>query len=159
MNVLLRKAKSSDIGIIQEFGSKLLNYERDNYDTSLDSNWAFSDEARQKYLDAIQNKYVIIAEMDGRPIGFLIASIIEPKTGDARQIKQAYLQNIYVEENYREAGVGKELVDSFKDYCRKEGVKRLNVSVLAANKNAAKFYDGIGFKPRSINLFQELTPS
>ena len=97
--------------------------------------------------------------MDERPIGFLIASIIEPKTGDARQIRQAYLQNIYVEENYREAGVGKELVDNFKDYCRKEGVKRLNVSVLAVNKNAAKFYDGIGFKPRSINLFQELTSS
>ena len=156
MNASIRRAKQRDIETIQEFGSKLLNYERNNFDSSLDSDWAFSDEAKIKYLDAIQNKYVSIAEADGRPIGFLIGSIIEPKTSDARQIKQAYLQNLYVDEDFRKTGIGKDLVENFKEYCRNEGVKRLNVSVLAANEVAVNFYNIVGFKPRSLNLSQEL---
>lgn len=156
MNTSIRRAEQKDIETIQEFGSKLLNYERKNFDSSLDSDWAFSDEAKAEYLDAIQNKYVSIAETDGRPIGFLIGSIIEPKISDARQIKQAYLQNLYVNENFRKAGVGKDLVENFKEYCRNEGVKRLNVSVLAANEVAVNFYNTVGFKPRSLNLSQAL---
>lgn len=156
MSISIRRAKPSDIETIQQFGSKLLNFERENYDASLDSNWALSDEAKVRYLDAIQNKYVIIAELEEQPIGFLIGSIIEPKASDARQIKQAYLQNIYVDEDFRKTGAGKQLVAAFKKYCQDEGVKRLNVSVLAANEIAIKFYNIVGFKPRSLSLSQEL---
>ena len=156
MNITIRRANTSDIETIQKFGSELLNFERKNYDPSLDENWAFSDEAKAKYLASIQNNYVTIAEIDAKPVGFLLGSIIEPKSGDARQIKQAYLQNIYVDKELRKAGVGKKLIDDFKQYCKKENVNRLNVSVLAANEVAVGFYDKVGFKPRSINLFQEL---
>ncbi len=82
-------------------------------------NWAFSDEAKAKYLNAIQNRYVSIAEIDGQPVGFLIGSIIAPTSNDARQIKQANLQNIYVDENMRKADVGKKLIDDFRRYCKK----------------------------------------
>lgn len=156
MNISIRRAKESDIETIQGFGSKLLNFERENYDASLDKNWAFSDEAKAKYLNAIQNRYVSIAEIDNQPVGFLIGSIIAPTSSDARQIKQANLQNIYVDETVRKAGVGKKLLDDFKQYCKNEGVTRLNVSVLAANDVATSFYYDNGFKPRSVNLSQDL---
>ena len=156
MNISIRRAEASDVETVQEFGSKLLNYERENYDSSLDSNWAFSNEAKAKYLDAIQNRYVTIAEADGQPVGFLIGSITAPRAGDARQIKQANLQNLYVDESVRKAGIGKQLVENFKDYCKSENVSRLNVSVLAANKVAVDFYDAMGLKPRSLNLSQDL---
>lgn len=156
MNISIRRAKTSDIEIIQEFGSKLLNYERENYDSNLKSDWAYSDEAKNQYLNAIQNSYVIIAEADNQPVGFLIGSIIEPKASNARQIKQAYIQNLYVNEDLRKAGIGKELVEYFKRHCQDNDVKQLNVSVLAANKTATDFYNTMGFNPRSINLSQKL---
>lgn len=156
MKATIRRAKVSDIATIQAFGSKLLNYERENYDSSLDENWAFSDEAKIKYLDAIQNKYVSIAEIGGQPVGFLIGNIITPMSNDARQIKQANLQNIYVDEDVRNTGLGKRLIEDFKEYCKSNDVTRLNVSVLAANTIATDFYYNNGFKPRSLNLFQEL---
>ena len=156
MNITIRRAEEADIKTVQEFGSKLLNFERENYDPSLDGSWALSDEAKAKYLDAIQNKYVVVAESDGQPVGFLIGNILAQKAGDARQIKQAYLQNLYVDADFRKGGVGKELVEDFKNYCRNEGVKRLNVSVLAANETAVKFYSTVGFEPRSLSLSQEL---
>ena len=156
MSVFIRRAKTSDIEIVQEFGSKLLNFERENYDSSLSSGWAFSSEAKDRYLDAIQNEYVILAEMDKRPVGFLIGSIIEPKASSARQIKQAYLKNVYVDEDFRKNGIGKMLIEDFKEYCQNNNVKQLNVSVLAANETAVGFYNAIGFRPRSLNLSQKL---
>lgn len=156
MNISIRRAEPSDIETIQKFGSELLNYERVNFDSSLDKDWAFSDEAKAKYLAAINEKYVTIAEVDGEPKGFLIGSIIAPKAGDARSIIQANLQNIYVDETQRKAGIGGMLVEDFRAHCRSVGVKRLNVSVLAANETAVRFYNTVGFKSRSINLSQEL---
>lgn len=156
MTITIRRATEADIETIQSFGSKLLNFERENYDSSLDENWAFSDEAKAKYLAAINERYVTIAEVDGEPAGFLIGSVITPKAGDARGIIQANLQNIYVDETQRKAGIGGMLVEDFRTHCRSVGVKRLNVSVLAANETAVDFYNTVGFKPRSINLSQEL---
>ncbi|MBR2544348.1 GNAT family N-acetyltransferase [Candidatus Saccharibacteria bacterium] len=159
MNISIRHAEASDLETVQKFGSELLNYERKAFDSSLDENWAFSDEAKKKYLAAINEKYVIIAEKDGHAIGFLIGSIISPKAGDARPIKQGFLQNIYVDEAERKTGIGNELLEDFKKYCIEEGVSRLNVSVLAKNEVAVSFYQKSGFKPRSINLSMELTHS
>ena len=156
MKITIRKATEADINTIQTFGSKLLNYERENYDPSLDGDWAFTDQAKAIYLKAIQEQYVIIASIDDAPAGFLIGNIIQPKPQDARKIKQANLQNVYVDESQRRSGIGKQLVDTFKKYCVKEGVNRLNVSVLAANKTALSLYEKTGFRPRSINLSQEL---
>ncbi len=156
MDIVIRRAKTTDIAIVQEFGSKLLNFERRNFDSSLDENWAFSDEAKQKYLDAIHNKYVSIAEINNQPVGFLVGNVIAPTNNSARQIKQANLQNIYVDENFRKTGLGKKLIEEFKQYCENNGVVRLNVSVLAANTIATDFYCNNGFKPRSLNLSQEL---
>ena len=44
----------------------------------------------------------------------------------------------------------------FKKHCQDEDVKRLNVSVLAANKAAVNFYNSVGFQTRTLNFFQEL---
>jgi ribosomal protein S18 acetylase RimI-like enzyme len=156
MDIVLRRATESDIEIVQAFGAKLLNYERENYDPSLDKDWAFSDEAKGKYLAAIKEKYVLIAEAGGRPAGFLIGGIMPVKPGDARPIKQAYLNNIYVDESQRGAGIGERLVEEFKTYCKNEGVSRIGVSVLAANETANRFYNKVGFTPRSINLSLDL---
>ena len=57
---------------------------------------------------------ILIAEVSGQPVGFLIASVSEPKAGNARPIKQAYLQNIFVEEKMRSAGVGRKLLEELK---------------------------------------------
>lgn len=156
MNIEIRRATEADIELIQEFGVKLLNHEREKYDANLDADWAHTEAAKAKYLTAILEKYVAIAEADGKPVGFLIGNIIAPGAGNARNITQANVQNIYTDEAQRGNGVGSKLLNEFKAYCVSEGVKRLNVSVLADNTDATRFYEGAGFRPRSINYYQEL---
>jgi ribosomal protein S18 acetylase RimI-like enzyme len=155
-DISIRRATESDIKTIQQFGFELLDFERKNWDPSLDTKWPFSKEGEEKYLSAIKNKYTIVAEKDGEPVGYLIGKIIDISPDSARPIKQAYLENIYVSESLRGANIGSEIFANFKDFCKKEGVSRINVSVLAANENAVEFYKNSGFSPRSINLSQEI---
>ena len=155
-NITIRRATADDIETIQKLGFKLLDFERKNWDPSLDANWPFSEEGKKKYLAAIENKYTIIAEKDGEPVGYLIGKLIDISPDSARPIKQAYLENIYVSESMRGANIGSEIFANFRDYCKSEGVSRINVSVLAANENAVKFYENVGFSPRSISLSQEI---
>ena len=155
-DITIRRATEEDVETIQRFGFELLDFERQNWDPTLDAKWPFTEEGKQKYLAAIRNKYTIIAEKDGEPVGYLIGKIIDASPDSARPIKQAYLENIYVSESVRGANIGGEIFASFKTYCKSEGVSRINVSVLAANENAVKFYEKVGFSPRSINLSQEI---
>ena len=82
-NVIIRQAKESDIEIIQQFGYELLDFERRNWDKSLDAKWPFTEAGKQKYLEAIKDKYTIIAEIDGKAVGFLIGKVIKTSAGDA----------------------------------------------------------------------------
>lgn len=149
-------ATLDDLKIIQQFGYELLDYERRNWDSTLDPNWPFSKDGEQKYRTAITDKYTIIAKKDGEPVGYLIAKIIDISPDSARPIKQAYLENIYATNSARKSSVGTMLISNFKTYCKKEGVNRINVSVLAANTTAINFYQKVGFSPRSLNLSQEI---
>jgi len=155
MTITIEPATSNDINVVQKFGHKLLNYEREAFDPTLQSDWAFSDEAKKKYLSAINEHYVVIAKKDGQPVGFLIGRII-PSQSTARNIKRANLENIFVDPDERGKGVGEKLIGSFKSYCQKHSVTRLDVSVLAQNQSAIDFYKKVGFNPRSINLSQKL---
>lgn len=47
MDIVLRRATESDIEIVQAFGAKLLNYERENYDPSLYLNNIYVDEGQR----------------------------------------------------------------------------------------------------------------
>ena len=155
-DITIRHATTDDIETIQKLGFELLDFERKNWDPSLDANWPFSEEGKKKYLAAIENKYTIIAEKDGEPVGYLIGKLIDISPDSARPIKQAYLENIYVSESMRGANIGSEIFANFRDYCKSEGVSRINVSVISDNENAIKFYKNVGFSPRSISLSQEI---
>ena len=155
-NITIRRATTDDIKTIQQLGFELLDFERKNWDPSLDAKWPFSEKGKKKYLEAIENKYTIIAEKDGKPVGYLIGKLIDVSSDSARPIKPAYLENIYVSESMRGANIGSEIFANFKDYCKSEGVSRINVSVISDNEDAIKFYENVGFSPHSISLSQEI---
>ena len=154
--MLVRRAKMEDLGTIQQLGFELLDFERRNWDASLDVGWPFSEAGKKKYEEAIREKFVVLAENRGEAVGYLIGKITKRDVGDARKICQAQLENIFVREGSRGVGTGAKLMSEFKEYCENEGVDRLNVSVLAQNEQAIKFYEKVGFMPRSLNLSLEM---
>lgn len=156
MGITIRIATMADLKTIQKLGFDLLDYERQNWDPTLDVDWPFSEEGKAGYEKAIKEKYTIIAEEEGEPVGYLIGSVKKPIKGAARQITTAQLENIFVLRDYRRKNIGKKLFDKFLDYCEQNHVDALNVTVNAKNKTAISFYEKLGFSSSRLFLSKEL---
>jgi GNAT superfamily N-acetyltransferase len=57
-----------------------------------------------------------------------------------------HLEDLVVQQNRRQEGIGTLLLDRVVDYARERGVKRLGWEVLDWNHNAIKFYESKGAK-------------
>lgn len=152
----IRRAELKDLPIVQKLGYQLLETERQGWDPTLDSSWAKGEGGRKMYLDAIENKYVVLAEDDGEVVGYLIGKVHFPDKQAARHIVIARLINIYVDETHRHQGVGKKLFDHFYEHCLEQGVEDLEVLVSAKNENAIEFYKKQSFTPKRIAMVQKL---
>lgn len=140
MDVTIRRAGIDDLEIVQKLGAELAESEHKNWDKDLDPKWALSEAGAQAYRKMIENSYVAIAFQKDEPVGYLIGSIRRPMDGAARQTISAQLNNIYVKEGLRKQSIGSKLFDDFRKYCKDNGATKLNVTVIASNTDAVKFY-------------------
>ena len=66
------------------------------------------------------------------------------------------LNNMFIEEEYRKYGIGKKLVNKFKDYCINNKIYNIKVEASYKNQNAIKFYHKNGFSEFNITLTSNL---
>lgn len=131
----LRLAQVEDITLILTFIKKLAKYEN-----SLDSVTA----TEERLLYSLFNRKigdVLIGEYNGVPISYAIYfynfSTFDGKLG-------IYLEDIYVEPEYRCRGFGKTMLKSIAKIAVENNCDRIDWACLNWNKSAIKFYDGIG---------------
>jgi len=149
-NVFIRKATLEDLSTIQELNNSLFKLEKENYDPTLVNDWPLSEEGKDYFLDLINNHYVIVALLDNNIVGYLAGSIEEK--GSYVEVQYGEINNMLVNDEYRGYGIGKSLIDNFKEYCRTKDI--LNIKVVASykNKNAIEFYRKNGFEEFDITL-------
>ena len=51
-----------------------------------------------------------------------------------------YLDNMYIDENYRRYGIGSLLINELKKYCREKKIQNIKVTASAKNNKAINFY-------------------
>ena len=82
----------------------------------------------------------LIAELEGGPVGFALYtsnySVWEARRG-------IFVEDIWVEEDVRQAGVGRALMAALARECRDQGYGRIDLNVLHWNP-ARRFYEAIG---------------
>ncbi len=100
---------------------------RENYPTSL-------------YLDIHRwwREGFLIADLDGRPVGFLAAVI--SAEGQARILMFA------VAAGFRDRGFGTQLMNAFVQVAANRGIKRLELEVRKSNAGGIQFYRRYGFE-------------
>ena len=147
---ILRRAVEEDFRNLHRMMVSLLTYEHENFDNSLRLDWANCEAAKNALLSAIQTCIVFIIYHEEEAIGYLLGRISEPSANSARGIKQGLLENIYIEPEWRKCGLGRRLIDVFKDDCKEHGAECINVTVLANNQDARAFYEKMGLLPRNI---------
>jgi GNAT superfamily N-acetyltransferase len=136
MALTVRPAVPADAELILGFIRELADYEQLSHEavaTRVDIAAALFDPPPKVFCE--------IAEEDGAPVGFALwfynFSTFQGRAG-------LYLEDLYVRPAARRAGVGGALLQHLARRCVDEGLGRLCWSVLAWNRPAIDFYEGLG---------------
>ncbi|MEK7594118.1 MAG: GNAT family N-acetyltransferase [Patescibacteria group bacterium] len=151
MNIILRRAKISDLVSIQALASELMQSHK-AIDPLLEQNWYFEDHGKKYLLGNIRgrNQVCYVAVNEDAIIGYATGAVLKQESW--RPIKRAELTNLIVTREYRNHGVGHLLIAAFKEWGVSKGAERFMVMTHDQNKAALKFYEDNGFKAHLITL-------
>ncbi len=145
-SVVVRRAEARDAealaGLIERFY---------RFNEEFDPAWAVAAEAGEKALELAkayitdENSVVLVAEADGRVVGFVRAEVRDRPMLEAGRI--GVIVELYVHPQYRRRGVAGRLVDEALRQLAGRGVRVLGAEFPSANVIARRFYEKHGFRP------------
>ena len=98
---------------------------------------------------------LFVAEKNGTVIGFAFCVAEKDILDDPPE--QVYLQDLMITKTERGAGVGRLLVKAVKRFASDRGISRINLMVLASNKDAIAAYRAMGFEISIFHLEANLS--
>lgn len=144
----IRAAQAEDVPLLLEFVRKLAAYEKLLHEVV-----ATDKRLHETLFGAKPYATALLAFAGGRPAGFAVY-FFAYSTFMARPI--LYIEDIFVDEDLRGLGVGRELFRELIAAAEREGCGRMEWSVLDWNKSARDFYERVGAKWREPWLRYEL---
>jgi len=108
------------------------------------------EEAWDDLAETIRDGVALIAEDDGRPVGFVFCVL-----GD-RGRKTAHVTDIYVRPEARNKGAGRALLAGLVAPARDAGLAHVSLEVLVHNADARRLYERLGFAPVDVFMVAPL---
>lgn len=156
-SIIIKLASPENLKAIQDLNKQLFDMEYEAYDKTLNIEWTYGPVGEKYFTDRIKDEdgCALVAYAEEKVVGYLVGGLAE---SEAYRVvpKLAELENMFVLPEYRSQGVGTLLNQSFIDWCRGKGVKRLKVVAAAPNQVAIGFYRKGGFTDYALTLEIEL---
>lgn len=95
----------------------------------------------------------LVAEQNGRVVGFVLATVIDKRNSPRRY---GYLVWFGVTEALRGRGIGRRLFEGFREIMKKAGVRMLLVDTEARNQDALRFFERCGFSSPQDHVYLSL---
>lgn len=165
MKYLLRKYEDKDyddlVAMTQEFQSFLAGADKLELLVNLDT------EKAKQYAEVTLNDVktkegaLIVAENEeGRLAGF-VAGIIDRTPSDFFRLGhkpevQAWIGELFVIEESRKTGLGKQLMQEIETYFKHSGATACWLKVATDNESARVFYKSLGYTERELELRKSL---
>ena len=105
--------------------------------------WAVRRELYEGWLKG-PDAFALIAESDGRPVGYALVHVRGPEETWATAERVAQLETLAVLPGERGKGIGSALVERMHEELRAQEVGHFVVSVIASNADAVRFYERLG---------------
>jgi GNAT superfamily N-acetyltransferase len=115
-----------------------------------------AEKTMRRFLVDVANSgysFLFVAAAGDRTVGFI--------SGELRQGSPTFLprtwasvDDVFVEPEYRNRGMGRALLQSVRDWAQERGADGISLQVAAANARGRKFYEDLGF--REISVYQVL---
>lgn len=137
-NFVIKKASQADIPAIKNFIMELAIYEK------LENDVVVTDELLMENIFTNQVAHCVLAFENEIPIGFALY-FYNYSTFIGR--KGLYLEDLFVQPNFRGKGYGKKLLLHLVQIAKQENCGRMEWSVLNWNIPAIDFYDSLGAQP------------
>jgi len=132
---LIRPAERTDIPRIWALIQELADYERLTH--AVTGNAVLL----ERHIFDETRCLVFVIEADGEVVGYLLSF---PIYSTFRTLPALWLEDLYVTPAMRGKGYGKALLMHLFQYCRDNGLGRLDWSVLDWNEPSIKFYQAMG---------------
>jgi ribosomal protein S18 acetylase RimI-like enzyme len=153
----IRAAKAADVPAVLPMVAKIC---------ALHEGW---DSAKYGFLPQPQARYsrwltgraddprsvFLVTEVDGKIVAFLIG-MAEEEIPIYRLKEFGFIHDLWVEEDYRHEGIGRQMVMLAVEKFKEMGVKQVRLDTAAANEPARKLFASCGFRVSTIEMLVEL---
>lgn len=107
----------------------------------------FSDDELKDIVTNSDLKFYIY-EIDNLLIGYICLKIInDEESNSKKKRKELYIEDLCVDEKYRNQGIGKELFEYSKALAKNNNCEYVTLNVWELNKKAKSFYEKEGLRP------------
>lgn len=97
-----------------------------------------------------EEQIVLVAEWEGKPVGFANASIIvRPAFKEGRR---GSIHNLVVSEPFRRRGIGRLLTEALYEWFRERSVRLVELEVAVQNTLGRRFWEELGFEPLMLQM-------
>ena len=146
--MIIRKAELKDIDAILDLLSQVLEIHAEmRPDIFQTGKTKYTKEALAR---KIENEMIYVAEEDKKVIGHLFLELQSTENNNnMKPLKILYIDDICVDKNHTNGGVGSKLFDFVKEKAKDLGCYEITLNFWEGNKNAEKFYLNKGFKTKS----------
>jgi ribosomal protein S18 acetylase RimI-like enzyme len=146
-NIEVRTATIDDLAAIFHLGEKVFTSQEFS---NLYRTW---DEYEVTHLFNSEAEYVLVAEADGKVVGFAMGTIIEK----ARSAwNYGHLLWLGVDPDYARRGIAGQLFDRFREIMEDTGIRMLMVDTQSDNTPAVKFFQRKGFENPTDHVYMTL---
>jgi GNAT superfamily N-acetyltransferase len=120
--------------------------------------WVFEIEAdllehvtvRYRRLTAEPDARHLVADADGRVVGMAIGEVVRASRISGQRALE--VSNVVVLPSHRGRGIARRLVAGLTAFAEERGVPWLMLRTFAANEPALRFWRGMGFAPRVVQM-------
>ncbi len=147
----IRKAEVKDAKELNWLLTLLIRDEK-QYDDNIDPNFVVTNMYENYILD--KTKFIILAEMDNKIVGYLYGYIKE--TDPTIKDKTGVLDALFVLEEYRKNNIANNLINEFKKWAIEENIKTVEVNVCSENIKAKNLYIKNNFKTKRETMILNL---
>ncbi|HEU4493588.1 MAG TPA: GNAT family N-acetyltransferase [Rubrobacteraceae bacterium] len=100
-------------------------------------------------LTASSHTFLFVAESGGQTVAFISGELREGSP-TFRQRTWASVDDVFVEPDSRNLGIGRALLQSVEAWAKERGANGISLQVAAANRRGRKFYEELGFREVSV---------
>lgn len=94
----------------------------------------------------------LVAEEDGQLVGYVLGVVVDFVPEMFEQNSGGFLADIFVEDAYRQRGVGRQLVDALTEWFRAHGVHYFEWYVAANNPVGRAFWQSVGGRDLMVRM-------